>query len=59
MFFHYVNNIEYNVKKYLHWHGENLSYTSIILYIKTVKLKNDASREITNFQRDLFLKEHS
>ena len=28
----------------------------MILYIKTVTLKNDASGEITNFQNDLFLK---
>ena len=30
----------------------------MILYIKTVTLKNDASGEITNFQSDLFFKEH-
>ena len=37
---------------YLQWHGGNLSY-------KKNTLKNDASSEITNFQRDLFFKENS
>ena len=37
----------------MYWNEGNLSYTSMILYIKT--LKNDASSEITHFQRDLFL----
>ena len=29
---------------------------SMILYIKSITLKNDASSEMTNFQRDLFSK---
>ena len=29
------------------WHGDNLSYTSMILYIKIVTLKNDPYSEIT------------
>ena len=57
MFFHYANNADHNIKKDIY--AGNLCYTSIILYIKTVTLKNDASSEITNFQRDLFFKEHS
>ena len=49
MFLHHVNNIEHNIKKYLYWHASNPSYTSMILYIKTDTLKNDASSETTNF----------
>ena len=59
MILHHVNNIEHNIKKYLYLHGANPSNTSMKLYLKTVTLKNDASGEITNFQRDLFFKEHS
>ena len=44
--------------KDLYWHGGNLSYISMILDIKTVTLKNDASGKITNFQSDPFFKEH-
>ena len=40
----------------LYWHGGNLSYTSMILYIKTVTLKNDVPSKINNFQGDVFLK---
>ena len=47
MFLHHVNNIEHNIKKYLYWHGSNPSYNSMILYIKTDTLKNDASSETT------------
>ena len=40
MFLHRGNNIEHDIKaKYLYWHGGNLFYTSMILYIKTVTLK--------------------
>ena len=40
MFLHRVNNIEHNKKtKYLYWHGGNLSYTSMILYIKQQELR--------------------
>ena len=49
MFLHHVNNIEHNIKKYLYWHGSNPSYNSMILYIKTDTLKNDASSETANF----------
>ena len=45
-------------KTNLYWHGGNIFYTSMVLYIKTVALKNDASGEITNFQNDIFFKEH-
>ena len=54
MFLHHVNNIEHNTKKYLYWHGSNPSYTSMILYIKTDTLKNDASSEKTNFTSEEF-----
>ena len=29
------------------------------IYIKTITLRNHASSEITNFQKDLFFKEYS
>ena len=58
MFLHHVNNIEHNIKEYLCWHRRNPSYTSMILYIKIVTLKNDASNKITNFQSDPFFQEH-
>ena len=61
MFLHRVNNTEYDIKQNIYTgmeHGGNLFYTSMILYIKTVILKNDASSELTNFQSDLFFKEH-
>ena len=32
---------------------------SLVLYIKTVTSKNDASSKITNFQKDMYFKEHS
>ena len=55
MFLHRVNNIEHNRGG----NGGNLSDTSMILYIKTVTLKNDASSEIIKFQREIIFKEHS
>ena len=54
MFLHYVNNIEHNIKQNIYTGLEVICYTSMILCIKTVKLKNDAYCEITNFQKDLF-----
>ena len=59
MFLHHVNDIGQYKTKYLYWHGVNISYTSIILYIMSIALKNNSSSEIANFQRDLFFKEHS
>ena len=56
MFLHRVINIENDIKKISIWHEGNLSYTSMILYMKIVTLKNYASGKITNFQSDLFLK---
>ena len=44
MFLHHVNNIGHNIKKIS---IGNLSYSSMILYIKTVTLKNDTFSEIT------------
>ena len=53
------DNIEHNIKKKIFTGIEIIPLipSMILLYIKTVTLKNDASCEITNFQRDL--KEHS
>ena len=56
MFLYHVNDIEHTIKiKYLSCHGGNLSYTSMIVYIKTVSFKNDVFSEI---KRPIF-KEHS
>ena len=38
-----------------YWYGSNLP-TSMILYVKTITLKNDSPSKMTNFQRDLFFK---
>ena len=52
------DNIEHNIKKNIFTGIEIIPLIpSMILYIKTVTLKNNASCEITNFQRDLT--EHS
>ena len=59
MFLHRVNNIRQYKVKCLYWHGGDISYTSMIMYIKTGTLKNDASSEIIKFQGDIFFKEHS
>ena len=59
MFLHRVNYIEHDIKQNIYNGMEgNLFYTSMILYVKTATLKNDASGKITNFQSDLFFKEH-
>ena len=47
MFLHHVNNVEHNIKKYLHWQRDNPSYSSMTLYIKTATLKNDTFSEVT------------
>ena len=39
MFLHHFNNIEHNIKQNIYWHGGNLSYTSMVLYIKTARMK--------------------
>ena len=55
MFLHRVNYIEHDIKQNIYNGMEgNLFYTSMILYVKTATLKNDASGKITNFQSDLF-----
>ena len=58
MFLHHVNYIEHNINIYIYvlyiyiyWHGGSPSYTPMIVYAKTVTLKNDAPSEIANFQR--------
>ena len=38
-FLHCVNNIEHNIKRILCWHKGNLSYTTMILYVKTERMK--------------------
>ena len=58
MLLHRVNNIEHGIKQNIYRHGGNLFYAFMILYVKKVTLKNDASGEITNFYGDLFFKEH-
>ena len=69
VFLHRINNTEHNIKQNIYPGMEVICLirpcqyryfdtSSMILYIKRVTLKNDASNKMTNFQRDLFLKEH-
>ena len=55
MFLHRVNNVQHNIKQDIYTGMEVISL-SLILYIKSITLKSDASSEMTNFQRNLFSK---
>ena len=59
MFFRRVNNKVYNIKQNIYTGMKIISLIPPWYYIKKVTSRNDVSREITNFQRDPFLKVHS
>ena len=59
MFLHRATNIEHHIKQNIYTGIEAISFIPPLYSIEKQLLKNDASSEITNFQKDLFFKEHS
>ena len=59
MFLHRASNVEHHIKQNIYTGIEAISLIPPLHSIEKQLLKSDASSEITNFQRDLFFKEHS
>ena len=59
MFLHRATNIEHHIKQNIYTGIEAISFIPPLYSIEKQLLKSDASSEITNFQKDLFFKEHS